>query len=755
MTQLQKAGVELVVENEDPFLGAMDRAEKSVRGFGDATEGASGKVNVAQAALTGAFTAIANVAVEAFARAAEAIGDFIGGSVTAAADFEQQLAVLRVTSGATAEEMAAVSDLSIQLGNDLTLPTTSAQDANDAILELVKGGLSLEDAMAAARGSLLLATAAETDAGEAAGITAGILNAFGLRGEEATRVVDLLAAAAAKGAGEINDYAVGFQQGGFAFKAAGQDAESLATSLQILIERGITGSDAGTALKNAMVRLQNPTKEASAVMANLGINVYDAQGNMKPFNEIIGIFNTKMAGMTQEQRNAALGTVFLSDGMKAMIPLLDEGQAAFEARTKAVSESGAAQALAAAQTEGFKGAQAALQSQLETLQLVIGTKLLPILSDLFRNVISPAIATVMSMVEAFFAAGGGADQLGAALAPVVEVAQSVVTAFQNAGTESSAAFTLIQTVVQSVAGYVQAVLGQLAAFMNKHGDEIQAFIQGAWEKISSIISLAVQLVSAVVTKVFNFLAEFIEKHGDKIQKFLEAAWNAIKLIVETALAVIESVIKIALAIIQGDWDTVWTEIQTLAQTVWDAIGALIEAALELIKSAIDLALTFIARLFEDAWNKIKKKAEEDWNALKLQIEGALNGIKTAAESVVKDIVRFFETLPEKLGTIASNAIQAVIDNLTARIADIRSAIDSILQAITGIVVPGFGGKGGRFGFGGVNASATTDQIYSRSASPSPASTTNFTRNYNLALHTAQSAASVMSDFAIMEALAGR
>ena len=752
---METVGVKLEAQGEDQFVSAMDRAEKSVRGFGDATEGASGKVNVAQAALTGAFTAIANVAVEAFGRAMEAIGNFIGGSVEAAADFEQQLAVLRVTSGATAEEMAKVSDLSIQLGNDLTLPTTSAQDANDAILELVKGGLSLEDAMDAARGSLLLATAAETDAGEAAQITAGILNAFSLEGDQATRVVDLLAGAAAKGAGDIADYAQGFQQAGFAFHGARLPAEDLAASLQTLIESGLTGSDAGTALKNAIVRLQNPTKEAASLMAALGINVYDAQGQMLPFDQIIGVVNSGLAGMTDEQRNAALGTIFLSDGMKAMIPLLNQGSDAFIERRDAVSESGAAEALAAAQTEGFKGAQAALQSQLETLQLVIGQKLLPILTDLFRNVISPAISTVMSMVEAFFAAGGGADQLAAQIAPARDVFAQLMGVVEMLAPIFNQAFSAIQSIVASVAGYVQAVLGQLAAFMNKHGDEIQAFIQGAWEKISSIISLAVQLVSAVVTKVFDFLADFLNQHGDKIQAFLTAAWNAITLIINTALTLIKSIITIALAIIQGDWETVWTEIEMLVQTVWNAIGELINAALELIKATIELALTFLMKLFRDAWEKIRKGVEDDWNKITNAIKAQLDNIRNAAESVIRTIVQAFEQLPATLARIAEEAVNGLVERLMSGLATIRGAIQSILDAIGQIRLPNLGSVFNGSSYSGSSFQApTTEQIYGSGKSALPGGNS-FARNYNLTLNTAQASAGVMSDFAIMEALAGR
>ena len=752
---LEEAGVKLVAEGESQFISAMDRSEKAVKGFADATDNGAGRVNLAQAAFTGAFTAIAGVAVEAFGRAAQAVGDFVGGAIESAASFEQGMAVLQATTKATPAEMQKVADMAKQLGNDLQLPTVSSQDAGEAILELVKSGLTLDEAMSAVRGTLLLATAAEIEAGEAAHIAAGMLNAFELDASESTRVVNLLAAAAAKGAGEIQDYAIAGQQAGFAFHGAKLGPEEMTAAIQTLIATGLTGSDAGTALKNTIISLQKPTKQSAELMEKLGIDIYDSSGQMKPFNEIVGEVNGGLEGMNDAQRSAALGTIFSIDGMKAMIPILNAGKAAFEDRTKAITDTAAAQELADAKTKGFIGAQAAFQSQMATLQQTIGEKLLPVLTTLFRDTISPAIATVMAMVDAFFAAGGGADQLGKALAPVIAVVESVVLAFQSAGTESSSAFTIIQTVVQSVAGYVQAVLGVLATFIEAHGDSIRGFIQTTWEKVSVIIGKAVELISAILVKVFDFIAQFIEQHGDKIQAVLEAVWNAIKAIVESALAIIESVIKIALAIIQGDWQTVWDEILNLVDVVLKALYDIVKAALDLLKAVVDAALTFLEELFRDAWEKIKKKAEEDWNALKAQIQGALNDISKAAEKVVKDIIGFFESLPSRLGQLGSDAMAAMAANIEAGLAPIRAAIQSVLDffnSIRGLGQPGGSGASSYTGSAYTGATATTDQIYSNAKTLS-GSSSSYTRNYNLALNTMQSSSGVVSDFAIMEALA--
>ena len=74
-----------------------------------------------------------------------------GSALKMAADYEQSMNVLQASTEASTGEMTALGDLAVQLGGDMTLPATSAKDAADAMLELSKAGLSVNDTMAAAR----------------------------------------------------------------------------------------------------------------------------------------------------------------------------------------------------------------------------------------------------------------------------------------------------------------------------------------------------------------------------------------------------------------------------------------------------------------------------------------------------------------------------------------------------------------------------------------------------------------------------
>ena len=72
-------------------------------------------------------------------------------AVKSAADLETELNVFKVTAGATADEMARVSESAKQLGRDITLPGVTAGNAATTMTELAKAGLSVKDSMDGAR----------------------------------------------------------------------------------------------------------------------------------------------------------------------------------------------------------------------------------------------------------------------------------------------------------------------------------------------------------------------------------------------------------------------------------------------------------------------------------------------------------------------------------------------------------------------------------------------------------------------------
>lgn len=344
------------------------------------------------------------------------------------ADYDGAMNVLQATSNATGAEMDLLRQKSMALGADMTLPGTSAADAAEAMLELSKSGMSVNDVLAASRGVIQMSAAGQLGNARAAEIASNALNAFGLEGKEATRVADLLAASANASSADVADMADGMQMASAVFAAAGTPIEDLVTELALMANAGIKGSDAGTSLKQMMLSLQAPTKKAAETMQELGVNVYDAQGNMLSQGEIIGQFQSKLSGLTQEQRNAALATIFGSDAVRAANVVMMGGVGTFERMKTAVSEQGAAAKLAGAQMGGLKGAFENLKSAVETAELAA---VQPFQQDIeaLTGAMAEAIATFSGWPEwarkATVAMGGVTAATGPMVAGVGAMSQAI------------------------------------------------------------------------------------------------------------------------------------------------------------------------------------------------------------------------------------------------------------------------------------------------------------------------------------------
>lgn len=420
--------------------------------------------------MTGALRQIGTIAVNAFGSALQAVGSFISSSISGAGDYEQAMNVLQSTTSATDAEMQAVKDTAKALGADLTLPATSAASAGDAMLYLTQQGLSLNDAMAAAKGTLQLAAAGMIDEKVAAETTATALNQFNLAGSDATRVADLLAASVSASGSSVAQTGQAVQQAGTSFASAHVPLEDFVTLVNEMSKAGIKGSDAGTSLKTMMQRLEAPTAKAAHEMESLGIHVYDAQGAMLPMRDIIGQFSGALSGLTQKERDQAIVTIFGSDAQRAANIVLAGGTAAYDKMRAAVTRSGAAQDLAAAQMKGLKGATAGLQSQLETLALEGLEPLLPIMSGAiteaakfagsFVGQVGPAVRDAIGVISAV------ADVIHTGLIPALGLATvaSIAWAVANGGQVVATLVALVPRIILvSTAWIANAAAVALAA----------------------------------------------------------------------------------------------------------------------------------------------------------------------------------------------------------------------------------------------------------------------------------------------------
>ncbi len=352
-----------------------------------------------------------------------ATGPFIAGAAGAiafgkalsiATGFTSQLSVFAATTGATADEMERVSAAARQLGKDITLPGVSASDAAEAMTEFAKAGLSVNDAIAATRGGLQLATAAQLSNADAVTLTANALNTFKLNGDQAVDVADTLANAANAAQGSIEDIGLGLRQAASAAAAVGVSFEDTTALLTLLAKNGLTASDAGTSLRTAFIRLVNPSKQAQKILSDLNVQLRDANGNVRP--EIFAEFADAQRNLSRATQDANTAIVFGQDAFRAQAVLGREGVQSLNDTRKALEQTGTAARVAGARMVGLAGATANLKNQLESLGLSVGdlaTGPLKLLVDNLAGVVggfNDGIVAAKGFAAALSDIGGGEQQ---------------------------------------------------------------------------------------------------------------------------------------------------------------------------------------------------------------------------------------------------------------------------------------------------------------------------------------------------------
>ena len=308
--------------------------------------------------------------------------------VGTAGTLEQSLNVFQSVTAATSEQMTVASDVATQLGADLTLPATSANDAAAAMTELARAGLTVNDSLSATRGVLELAAAASISVGDASTIVATELNAFGLAGTEATMVADVLAGSSIAAQGEITDFGLAFQQVAAVAHQVQLPFQTTAAILTQFAQAGLKGSDAGTSLRTMLLRLVPTSKAAQDAVDGLGIKIDRNIPIGEQFTSLIDQYTVALAKLGPVAQQETLTKIFGQDAIRGASISLTKGSAELTSIQGTISEVGLAAQLSSARMKGFSGSVEGLSSSVTTLAGALGKSMLPLLTSIVHELSS-------------------------------------------------------------------------------------------------------------------------------------------------------------------------------------------------------------------------------------------------------------------------------------------------------------------------------------------------------------------------------
>ena len=353
----------------------MDEAGEGAKGFGEKSVEA---IDAVESVL----------ATAGIAKALGEIKDAYMDCINTAGDFEASMSNVEALSGAEGEELEALSDKAKEMG--ATTKFTAGESA-DALSYMALAGWDTQSMLEGISPVLNLAAAANMDLAQASDIVTDYLTAFGLKASDTTHFVDVMAYAMAHSNTDVIQLGEAYKACASTATSLGYSVEETTAVLATMANAGVKGGEAGTALNAIFTRLATNTKKCGDELANYGVNIYDAQGNMQSLSSIL----TGVAGIwgdltDQEQANLAkviAGTNQYSKFQTIMAGCSEaaaEGGQSFTDYTEALNNcAGSADKMAGTMLDNMNGRLTLMQSAADGLKIAIGEDLTPAMSGLY------------------------------------------------------------------------------------------------------------------------------------------------------------------------------------------------------------------------------------------------------------------------------------------------------------------------------------------------------------------------------------
>ena len=235
-----------------------------------------------QSALTGGGVAAAassagGIITAGIGAAVVGVGALVKDALETGADFDAAISKVKAVAGLTEEQFQTVREKALQLGASTKY---TASEAADAFYYMAMAGWKAEDMLSGIDGVMSLAAASGEELGSVSDIVTDALTAFGLSASDAGHFSDVLAAASSNANTNVGLMGQTFQYVAPIAGAMGYSIEDVATAIGAMANSGIKGSMAGTALRNILTNMANPTDKMANAMDKLGVSLTGADGEM-------------------------------------------------------------------------------------------------------------------------------------------------------------------------------------------------------------------------------------------------------------------------------------------------------------------------------------------------------------------------------------------------------------------------------------------------------------------------------------------
>ena len=304
----------------------------------------------------------------------------MGLAVKTFADFEAAMKNVQSISNASQKDFETSTAYAMKLGKETVF---SSKQAAEALYYLASAGYSVKDQMAAADSVLKLATATQWGLAQASEFTATTITSFGLKAQDAGRVVDVMAKASAMSQATMEKLGYSLPYVATQAHMLGMSLETTTAALSMLYDGGLKGEMAGERLRGALNTLLDPTNKEAEALEAMGISIESVSPATHSLSQIISVFesHTKLAG--EAQWNAANATKIFGERAEGMTVLVSQGSAKLmDYENQLNNSAGAAQKMADIQQEALSKSFEQLRGSIENLLIKMSGELAPTIKQI-------------------------------------------------------------------------------------------------------------------------------------------------------------------------------------------------------------------------------------------------------------------------------------------------------------------------------------------------------------------------------------
>lgn len=624
---------------------------------------AEGNASSSTSKIGGAFKTVGKVAKTAMVAGSAAAVAFTKTSIDAGMNFDTAMSQVAATMGTTVDKIGNVKAKAEEMGRTTKYTATEAAEGMNI---LAQAGLSADEQISGIGTVLNLASAGAMSLEESASYTAGAVKGFGDSMSNASYYADLMAKGATLANTDVRGLGEAFSGSAATAKNYGQAADSVTLSLLRLAEQNVTGSEASTALNRAMADLYTPTDDASKALDQLKVSAYKTNGEAKDFNDLVDELNGSLQGMTAEQKNNALATIFTTQGLQAFNKMTASSDATVQKFWKGIQDSsGSAAQQAATQLDNLQGDITLLSSATEGLQLAFYNTF----SGTIRGAIKGITSEVSGLAEAMESGG-----ISGALS---KLAQDAINFSGQLPGLTKIGGDLINGLISSVtqnSGSITTAVGQLLNNLaSTISTGLNVFTSVGVNLLTTIASGMTQGIPTFLGQALPMLTQFTESLRSNAGKLINAGLTLIQNIAQglinsipVLIAYVPTIITNLAGIINDNAPKILatgvTIITNLAIGLVRAIPLLIVNLPKIITAIVSVFTAFNwFSLGKNIVTGIIKGVKNLPSLLKTAAKNAVNGFKGAfrGNGILSAVKGAFTKIPSAVKSIFTKAVSLV------------------------------------------------------------------------------------------------